>query len=131
MKKNIFLLAATMLFSAGFSANIDSGSTVQNTKPSDHATPMAMNATPTPMSKEIKEGNIPNIDQPKQQEQLVGSNSNTWTPAYLKVKKFKKCLDVQDYRGWEGYCLPSKQPKKCPDKSWNKLSEMNLIPCAN
>ncbi|MBK2024739.1 hypothetical protein [Francisella philomiragia] len=100
-------------------------------KPSDDATPMPMNATPSPLSKEAKEGTVPAIDQPKQQEQLVGSDSATWTPAYLSVKKFKKCLAIENYRGWQGYCLPSEKPKKCPDESWDQLSEMNLIPCTN
>ena len=100
-------------------------------KSSDHAMPMAMNATPTPLGKDIREGDIPTIDQPKQHRQLVGSDSSTWTPAYLKIKKFKKCLSTENYRGWQGYCFPAEQPKECPDKSWDKLSKMNLIPCTN
>lgn len=100
-------------------------------KPSYHNTPMAMNATPTPLAKDIREGNIPVIDQPKQQQQLVGSDSSTWTPAYLKVKKFKKCLSTENYRGWQGYCFPAEQPKECPNESWDELSKMNLIPCSN
>ncbi|QWU99363.1 hypothetical protein [Francisella salimarina] len=147
MKKICTFFVAALYVSIGFSANatIDnslasSGSNVNvnpalteanSVKPSDHATPMAMNATPSPLSKEAKEGNIPAVDQPKQQEQLVGSNSSTWTPAYLSVKKFKKCLEVENYRGWQGYCFPSEKPKNCPDKSWKQLSEMNLIPCSN
>ncbi|MEY8702863.1 hypothetical protein AB4F11_07815 [Francisella philomiragia] len=150
MKKICTLLIAGLYVAGGFSADVtisdnssslvNSGSNVNvnsalkeanSTKPSDHDIPMAMNATPSPLSKEAKEGTIPTVDQPKQQEQLVGSNSATWTPAYLSVKKFKKCLAVENYRGWQGYCLPSEKPKKCPDESWDQLSEMNLIPCTN
>ncbi|GAB4223271.1 MAG: hypothetical protein Kow0076_5490 [Francisella sp.] len=74
------------------------------------------------------------IDQSKSQlendkQNLVGSSSSTWTPAYLKVKKFKKCLKTENYKGWQGYCLPAKKPKKCPGKSWQELNRMNLVPC--
>ncbi|AFJ42617.1 hypothetical protein [Francisella orientalis] len=144
MKRISLLLVCGFCFANSFSANITdtnstnsvvSGSTIimnsaTDTKKSS-TTPIPMNATPSPLSKEAKEGTIPAIDQPKQQEQLVGSNSATWTPAYLSVKKFKKCLAVENYRGWQGYCLPSEKPKKCPNESWDQLSEMNLIPCTN
>lgn len=126
MKKIILLLTSAIFFSIGISAEVESGSTIETTKPE---TSMPMNAAPTTNSESIQKEQIQKVDQPKQEEQLVGSNSSTWTPAYLKVKKFKKCLSVEDYRGWEGYCLPSKQPEKCPNESWKKLSEMNLIPC--
>lgn len=130
MKKSILILSTYLLFSVGFSAEIKSGSTVKVkvTKPS---TPVPMNAMPSPALKDAREGKIQEIDQPKQQDQLTGSNSSTWTPAYLKVKKFKKCLSIQNYRGWEGYCLPKEQPENCPDESWDELSEMNLIPCSS
>lgn len=145
MKKISILLICGLCFVGGFSDEIttnnlstqsNSGSTMATAetkivKASYHATPMAMNATPTPLSKDIREGNIPVIDQPKQQQQLVGSDSSTWTPAYLKVKKFKKCLSTENYRGWQGYCFPAEQPKECPNESWNELSKMNLIPCSN
>lgn len=143
MKRISMLLVCGFYFANSFSANINdtnstssivSGSTTTITSSTDtkksSTTPMPMNATPSPLSKEAKEGTIPAIDQPKQ-EQLVGSNSATWTPAYLSVKKFKKCLAVENYRGWQGYCLPSEKPKKCPDESWGQLSEINLIPCTN
>lgn len=149
MKKISILLICSFYFASGFSDEIttnnlstqtNSGSSLvistatektKIVKPSDHASPMAMNATPTPLGKDIREGNIPTIDQPKQQQQLVGSDSSTWTPAYLKVKKFKKCLSTENYRGWQGYCFPAEQPKECPDQSWDELSKMNLIPCTN
>lgn len=73
---------------------------------------------------------IQTIDQPKQEEQLVGSNPETWTPKYLDVKNYKKCLGIQEYRGWEGYCMPTKRPSECPKKSWDTLQEMNLVPCS-
>ncbi|AEB27015.1 conserved hypothetical protein [Francisella tularensis subsp. novicida GA99-3548] len=149
MKKISMLLICGLCFATGFGDEIttnnlstqsNSGSSLATStatvktkmpKPSDHATPMAMNATPTPLGKDIREGNIPTIDQPKQHQQLVGSDPSTWTPAYLKVKKFKKCLSTENYRGWQGYCFPAEQPKECPDESWDELSKMNLIPCTN
>ena len=122
------MLILAISFNIGTAAEMQSGSMVKMTKPS---TPMPMNAMPSPAIKEAREGQVQDIDQPKQKEQLVGSDSATWTPAYLKIKKFKKCLKIQDYRGWQGYCLPNKQPKKCPDSSWEELSKMNLIPCSS
>lgn len=68
-------------------------------------------------------------DQPKQPKQLVGSNSDTWTPAYLKVEGYKNCLNEQAYRGWKGLCLPKKRPKNCQKEAWEKLEKMNLVPC--
>ncbi|MDE5023040.1 hypothetical protein NAI81_12450, partial [Francisella tularensis subsp. holarctica] len=76
--------------------------------------------------KDIREVNIPTIDQPKQHKQLVGSAPSTWKPAYLQVKKFKKFLSTEHYRGCQGYCFPDEQPKECPDESWDELSKMNL-----
>lgn len=62
-------------------------------------------------------------------KKLLGSNPSTWTPEYLKVKSFKKCLGTQSYRGWKGYCMPEDQPENCPDDSWDKLSDMNILSC--
>ncbi|ASG67107.1 hypothetical protein fh0823_20890 [Francisella halioticida] len=121
MKKIVIALGLSVFLSTGFSLQVSSGSSQKN--------PTAMNALPINISKQSKQNKI-QIDQPKQKEQLIGSSSSTWTPAYLKVKKFKKCLSTEDYRGWQGYCLPSKQPKKCPDTSWKELNKMNLIPCS-
>ena len=131
MKKTALLVTLFLLFSYSIGIEKYNLLATQGAKPSDHDVPMAMNATPTPMGEDIKKGNLPTIDQPKQQDQLDGYDPSIWTPAYLKVKNFKKCLAVEDYRGWQGYCLPPKQPKDCPKKSWKKLSKMNLIPCSN
>ena len=90
-------------------------------------TPKAMNALP--VNKDFDEDKLQIIDQPKRAKELVGSNSATWTPAYLKIEGYEKCLDVQDYRGWQGLCMPADQPKDCLDNSWSKLHEMNLVPC--
>ncbi|MDE4953389.1 hypothetical protein NAI68_12270, partial [Francisella tularensis subsp. holarctica] len=43
-------------------------------KPIDHATPMAMNAKPTPLGNDIIEGNIPTIDHPNLHQKLVCSD---------------------------------------------------------
>lgn len=83
-----------------------------------------------PINKNFDKNDVQPIDQPKQPEQLVGSNSTTWTPKYLEIKGFKKCLSVQEYRGWEGYCMPEKKTDKCPKDSWRSLQKMNLVPCA-
>jgi len=104
--------------------NLVSGSTSTETTIKG---PKAMNALP--VNKDIDESKVQKVDQPKQPEQLVGSNSATWTPAYLEVKSYKKCLAVQEYRGWEGLCMPTDKPENCPSKSWSKLQEMNLVPC--
>ena len=109
--------------------NIVSGSTTtQAQKKSTIKTPKAMNALP--INKDVNEDAMQMVDQPKQAEEIIGSNSTTWTPAYLKVKSYKECLSVQDYRGWQGLCMPAEKPKNCPDSSWSKLQEMNLVPCA-
>ncbi|API85896.1 hypothetical protein [Francisella uliginis] len=130
MKKIIITLGLSVFLSTGFSLQVSSGST-QKVDSNSKRAPTTMNAAPINLTKEqqAKQNKI-QIDQPKQKEQLVGSSSSTWTPAYLKVKKFKKCLSTEEYRGWQGYCLPSKQPKKCPDASWSELNKMNLIPCS-
>lgn len=129
MKKIVFLIASAVCLSTGVSAELESGSTAKMTKPD---TPTPMNATPSPTTKEAQQNNnLGTIDQPKQEDQLVGSSSSTWTPAYLKVAKFKECLRTENYRGWQGYCLPKQQPEECPDSSWEELTKMNLIPCSN
>jgi hypothetical protein len=107
--------------------NMASGSSITQTE-STIKTPKAMNALP--INKDIDGNKIQMIDQPKQSSELVGSNSATWSPAYLKVKSYKKCLDVQDYRGWQGLCMPTDKPDDCLPESWTKLQEMNLVPCA-
>ncbi|QIW09202.1 hypothetical protein [Francisella sp. LA112445] len=128
MKKIAITLGLSVFLSTGFSLQVSSGSTQKiNSGSSIKKAPTAMNAMPINVT--AKQNNI-QIDQPKQKEQLLGSSSSTWTPAYLKVKKFKKCLSTQEYRGWKGYCLPNKQPEKCPDASWKELNKMNLIPCS-
>ena len=106
------------------SKSIVSGSTVTTTIKA----PKVMNSLS--INKEIDEDTIQMVDQPKQAKELVGSNSATWRPDYLKVESYKNCLDVQEYRGWEGWCMPAGQPKNCPDNSWSKLQEINLVPCA-
>lgn len=128
MKKIVTTLGLSIFLSTGFSLQVSSGST-QKINSSDQKTTTAMSAMPINTDPKSSQNQI-KIDQPKQKEQLMGSSSSTWTPAYLKVKKFKKCLSTQDYRGWQGYCLPSKQPKKCPDASWSELNKMNLVPCS-
>ena len=105
MKKISILFICGLCFATGFGHEIttndlptqsNSGSTIAiNTvtskteivKPSGHTTPMAMNATPTPLGKDIREGNIPVIDQPKQQQQncLKLINMDTCVPKSQKV----------------------------------------------
>ncbi|WP_150467254.1 hypothetical protein [Francisella sp. SYW-9] len=133
MKKIVITLGLSVFLSTGFSLQVSSGSTQKISSGSSiKKAPTAMNAMPINVTTEQAKQNQNKIqiDQPKQKEQVVGSSSSTWTPAYLKVKKFKKCLSTQEYRGWKGYCLPSKQPKKCPSESWSELNKMNLIPCS-
>jgi hypothetical protein len=105
--------------------NFASGSTATETIVK---APRAMNALP--VNKNIDEEAIQMVDQPKQAKEKVGSNSATWTPAYLKVDNYKNCLDIQEYRGWEGLCMPTDKPENCPSDSWSQLQEMNLVPCA-
>ncbi|AJC48419.1 hypothetical protein IB642_00680 [Allofrancisella guangzhouensis] len=127
MKKTFFLsltFITTLSFAntyKGTSINITSGSSTVSTQQISIDTP--------PVSKNIDETKIQKIGQSKQKEQLVGSNPATWTPAYLSVKSFKKCLEIQKYRGWEGYCMPVEKNKDCPSKSWEELKKMNLVPC--
>ncbi|MED7787921.1 hypothetical protein [Francisella sp. 19X1-34] len=131
MKKIAITLGLSVFLSIGFSLQVSSGSTQKISSGSSiKKAPSAMNAMPINVTAQQVKQNKIQIDQPKQKEQLVGSSSSTWTPAYLKVKKFKKCLSTEEYRGWKGYCLPKKQPKGCPDTSWNQLNKMNLIPCS-
>lgn len=60
---------------------------------------------------------------------LLGSDSVTYTPRYLSIPSFQKCLGkeaVQDALLW---CLPKIQPDECPSESWDKLQTVNLVPC--
>ncbi|MBK2026187.1 hypothetical protein AB9G23_09595 [Francisella philomiragia] len=60
---------------------------------------------------------------------LMGSDKSTYTPDYLSIPKYEKCLGkeaVQDSILW---CLPKEKPKSCPTKSWKKLQTVNLVPC--
>ncbi|APC97946.1 hypothetical protein [Francisella frigiditurris] len=68
-----------------------------------------------------------NVDQEKT---LVGNNPATQTPGYLSVKGFKKCLQVENMRGWSGYCMPESRPEKCPKDSWKELSKINIVDCS-
>lgn len=65
-----------------------------------------------------------------QEKTLVGSNPATQTPGYLSVKGFKKCLQVENMRGWSGYCMPESRPEKCPKDSWKELSKINIVDCS-
>ncbi|MFC4892870.1 hypothetical protein ACFPDQ_07380 [Pseudofrancisella aestuarii] len=65
-----------------------------------------------------------------QEKTLVGNNPATQTPGYLSVKGFKKCLQVENMRGWSGYCMPESRPEKCPKDSWKELSKINIIDCS-
>ena len=67
--------------------------------------------------------------QVKTQSKLVGNNPDTYTPKYLSVKDFKKCLEVQVVANWDQLCIPAKRLNNCPVKSWNKLKNMDLKPC--
>ena len=60
---------------------------------------------------------------------LVGNNPATWTPRYLSIKDFKKCLVSEHINGWSKYCIPSQQPKECPDNSWILLKKENIQTC--
>ncbi|WP_150466343.1 hypothetical protein [Francisella sp. SYW-9] len=60
---------------------------------------------------------------------MVGTNSGTYTPKYLSVPEYKKCLDTHDFGTWKGYCLPSKIKDGCPTSSFKELRKLNLIGC--
>ncbi|QIV93856.1 hypothetical protein [Allofrancisella frigidaquae] len=130
MKKTFFLsLASITITTLSFAdtsinqpnINIVSDSSVIATKQ------ISKDYLPTPES--VNGTKILKASQPTQSSHLVGSNPATWTPAYLSVKNFKNCLKTQKYRGWEGYCMPEQQSKDCPNESWEKLKQMNLVPC--
>lgn len=135
MKKLILctlLITSSLCFAAeteqDISVNMPTSASSVSTQENPKKAPKTMDALP--MQKNFDKANIQPIDQPKQEEQMVGSNSATWTPKYLEVKGFKKCLSVQEYRGWEGYCMPTKKLKECAKDSWKSLQKMNLVPCA-
>lgn len=60
---------------------------------------------------------------------MVGTNPGTYTPKYLSVPEYKKCLETHDFGTWKGYCLPSKIKDGCPTSSFNELRKLNLIGC--
>jgi hypothetical protein len=136
MKKTLIcslLAIATASFATesqqGMSIDMPSSASSVSTKTvTTKKTPKTMDAMP--MNKNFNKDDVQPIDQPKQPEQLVGSNAATWTPKYLEVKDFKKCLGIQEYRGWEGYCMPKKKLDECPTDSWKSLQKMNLVPCS-
>ena len=125
MKKTLIcslLAVATLGFTSEIkdtTKNLVSGATIKDSK--------KMNDLPK--DKDLNKDTMQKVNHQKQTQELVGSDPSTWTPAYLNVDGYKKCLGVQEYRGWEGLCMPKDQPKDCKDKSWSKLQEMNLVPC--
>ncbi|ASG68046.1 hypothetical protein fh0823_05320 [Francisella halioticida] len=60
---------------------------------------------------------------------MVGTNSGTYTPKYLSVPEYKKCLEVYSFGSWKGYCLPNKIKNHCPTSSFNKLKQLDLLNC--
>ncbi|API86778.1 hypothetical protein [Francisella uliginis] len=60
---------------------------------------------------------------------MVGRNPGTYTPKYLSISKYKKCLETHDFGTWKGYCLPSKIKDDCPASSFNKLKKLDLPSC--
>ncbi|MED7789100.1 hypothetical protein [Francisella sp. 19X1-34] len=62
---------------------------------------------------------------------MVGTNSGTYTPKYLSVPEYKKCLETHDFGTWKGYCLPSQIKDGCPTSSFKELRKLNLIGCQN
>jgi hypothetical protein len=51
-------------------------------------------------------------------------------PEYLSVPEFKKCLASQKIDTMEQWCLPENKPQGCPEESWGKLSNMDLLKCS-
>ena len=60
---------------------------------------------------------------------MIGKNLPTYTPDYLSVPKFEKCLGKEAVQNAILWCLPKEKPKSCPIKSWEKLQTVNLVPC--
>lgn len=56
--------------------------------------------------------------------------STSWAltpPKYLSVPHWKDCVRTTIRGSAEFICLPEKQPKKCPYKSWNTLKDEHLV----
>lgn len=50
-------------------------------------------------------------------------------PAYLSVPHFKDCLVTAKTKTYVLWCMPTTQPKACPQKSWMALEKLNLLSC--
>jgi hypothetical protein len=122
MKKiAILLLGVTFCISTSFADDTTpKGATVTFTVPVDSHVKIDV---------EKKEDAVQANDESKPRH-LVGSNPATWTPGYLSIPGYKKCLNVVNLRGWDGYCMPKTKNDKCEKDSWKKLQEMKLMPCS-
>jgi len=122
MKKiTILLLGTFMCVSVLFAdENTPKGATVTLTVPVDSSVKIDVEKT--------------NTEQPQSEPKprhLVGSNPATWTPGYLSIPGYKKCLNVENSRGWDGYCMPKSKNDDCEKDSWKKLQDMKIMSCSS
>ena len=118
-KMAVLLLGVALCVSTSFAEdNVPKGATVTFTVPVDSNVKI-----------DVEKSDTTQTDSDTKPRHLVGSNPATWTPGYLSIPGFKKCLNVEKYRGWEGYCMPQKKNDDCDKDSWKKLQDMKLTPC--
>ena len=121
MKKiAILLLGAALCISTSFADGNVPGVTVTLTVPVDSHVKI-----------DVKKANTKQTQSETKPRHLVGSNPATWTPGYLSIPGYKKCLNVEKSRGWGGYCMPKSKNDNCEKDSWKKLQDMNLKPCSS
>jgi hypothetical protein len=52
-------------------------------------------------------------------------------PAYLRVPAFKSCLVTQSAGSSSHWCMPKRQPSKCPEASWKALQDLKIPACTH
>lgn len=117
----ILLLGAALCVSTSFAADDNvPGATVTFTVPVDSHVKI-----------DVKKANTEQAQSEPKPRHLVGSNPATWTPEYLSIPGYKKCLNVENSRGWDGYCMPKSKNDDCEKDSWKKLQDMKIMPCSS
>ena len=69
------------------------------------------------------------IPKDKTTHKMIGTNPNTYTPQYVQIKGFEKCLSTKSMGTWRSWCLPQSKPNKCSTYAWQKLKNTKVSKC--
>lgn len=62
-------------------------------------------------------------------ENMVGTNPDTYTPKYVQIKGFEKCLGTKSMGSWKSWCLPKNKPSQCANSAWQELKNTTNSKC--